>query len=347
MDVRLSLEEQALRDAAHHLVGRLGPRAVADLDDTERAAKLDAAVDGAGWRTLRDDDGEGDGQPAASAVAAAIVAEALGRGVADTPFLAPTLSAELRRVAGAPAAASAEAVLFDATLAELAVAAHGAAPDATGVASDAHNSSTALLLTDDGNLLTIELDHGLHAVDLTRPSATARRGASTRAVDGATRPIGADALTRFRALGLALTSADLVGVMRGALDLACDYAKERRQYGTAIGSFQAVQHLLADAAVAVEGSHSVALHAAWAVDKLAPDDALAAGAVAKAYCARAARDVCETVIQVFGGLGNTWDCLAHVYLRRALVSIDLFGGVGPNLDRVLAHHAIGVDGGLR
>ena len=135
--------------------------------------------------------------------------------------------------------------------------------------------------------------------------------------------------------------------MRGAVQLACDYAAERRQYGAAIGSFQAVQHLLADAFVAMEGSRSAALHAAWAVDALPADEALAAGAVAKAYSARAARTVCETAIQVHGGIGNTWECLAHVYLRRALLSSDVLGGAGANLARVLAHHGIGGDDGLR
>jgi len=96
-----------------------------------------------------------------------------------------------------------------------------------------------------------------------------------------------------------------------------------------------------------EGSRSVARHAAWAVDALDPDDAVAAAAVAKAYCARAARTVCETTIQVHGGVGNTWECLAHVFLRRALLATDLLGGVGPSLDRVLAHHGIGGDRGLR
>jgi alkylation response protein AidB-like acyl-CoA dehydrogenase len=143
--------------------------------------------------------------------------------------------------------------------------------------------------------------------------------------------------------------ADLVGTMRGAVRLACDYARDRRQYGRAIGSFQAVQHLLADAFVASEGSASVALHAAWAVDALAPADALAAAAVAKAYCARAARSVCETAIQVHGGIGNTWECLAHLHLRRALVAGDLLGGTGASLARVLDHHGINVGGdrGLR
>jgi len=42
------------------------------------------------------------------------------------------------------------------------------------------------------------------------------------------------------------------------------------------------------------------------------------------YCARAARDIVETAVQVHGGIGNTWECLVHVYLRRALESADLF-----------------------
>jgi alkylation response protein AidB-like acyl-CoA dehydrogenase len=69
--------------------------------------------------------------------------------------------------------------------------------------------------------------------------------------------------------------------------------------------------------------------------------------VAKAWSARAARLVCETAIQVHGGIGNTWECFAHVHLRRALLSIDVLGGTGPNLERVLAHHGIGADDGLR
>jgi alkylation response protein AidB-like acyl-CoA dehydrogenase len=62
--------------------------------------------------------------------------------------------------------------------------------------------------------------------------------------------------------------------------------------------------------------------------------------VAKAYAARAARTVCETAIQVHGGIGNTWECLAHVYLRRALLATDVLGGTGANLARVLDHELV-------
>jgi alkylation response protein AidB-like acyl-CoA dehydrogenase len=346
MDVRLSPEQQALRDSAAQVVDRLGPEAVGQLDDDERTAKLDAAVAASGWRELRSPD-DGDA-PLASGVEVAIVAEELGRGLADTPFLGPTLAAELRRLAGAPVATAAETVTFVPGLAELACLASGALPHGR-VAIDAHGATSALVLlpSPGGHALgTIDLQQVEDQPDLTRPSAVPVLSAAVPLADQS-RALTDDDMARWTALGLAVTSADLVGVMAGAVRLACDYAIERRQYGSAIGSFQAVQHLLADALVATEGSRSATLYAAWAVDALPPDDAVAAGAVAKAYCARAARTVCETAIQVHGGIGNTWECLAHVFLRRALLSSDILGGAGASLDRVLAHHGIGGDDGLR
>jgi alkylation response protein AidB-like acyl-CoA dehydrogenase len=197
----------------------------------------------------------------------------------------------------------------------------------------------------DHRLASVALSNAPSSVDLTRPSVAIDLAAAA-SLDG--RALSPDDLTRWTALALALTSADLVGTMRGAVQLSRDYAIERRQYGAAIGSYQAVQHLLADAFVLTEGSRSAALHAAWAIDALPPADALTAGAVAKAYCARAARTVCETAIQVHGGIGNTWECLAHVHLRRALLATDILGGVGPNLDRVLSHYGVkGAPDGLR
>jgi alkylation response protein AidB-like acyl-CoA dehydrogenase len=122
--------------------------------------------------------------------------------------------------------------------------------------------------------------------------------------------------------------------MRGVIDVTVAYAAERKQYGVAIGSFQAIQHLLAEATTLYEGSLSVALHASWAVDNLPPSEAREAGRVAKAYCARAARTVCETAVQVHGGIGNTWECIVHVYLRRALLSSEWFGDDGEQLRRL-------------
>jgi alkylation response protein AidB-like acyl-CoA dehydrogenase len=342
MDARLSPEQQALRDSAIQVVDRLGPKAVGQLDDQERIAKLDAAVAASGWRELRaavDDDGN----PLASAVEAAVVAEELGRGLADSPYLGATLAAELRRLVKAPPSAPAETVALLADLSAAATAVDGSLP-APAVAIDAAGATSALVLVPTAagyQVGQIELGSPDVQIDLTRPSAALAVGTSVTTLDGQDGYIAERDLTRWNALALALTSADLVGVMRGAVELSTEYAGSRKQYGVAVGTFQAVQHLLADAFVLMEGSRSATLHAAWAVDALEPDEALAAAAVAKAYSARAARTVCETAIQVHGGIGNTWECLAHIYLRRALLSSDVLGGTGPNLDRVLTHHGIG------
>ncbi|HVT21835.1 MAG TPA: acyl-CoA dehydrogenase [Mycobacteriales bacterium] len=335
MDVRLSAEQRALRETAVDLVDALRPQSVIDLSSVERATKLDAALIATGWRTLREADE--DGAPYASAVEVAIVAEELGRGLADTPFIGPTLAADLRRLAGAPPADGAETIALTSDLGSVATAGR------PGVAIDAAGAPAALVCGADG-LYVVALGEAAVEVDLTRPQLAVTHEPTAAAV--AALP-GDDAMRRWTALGLALSCADLVGVMRGATTLAADYAKVRKQYGAEIGSYQAVQHLLADAFVAMEGSRSAALHAAWAVDALPADEALAAAAGAKAYCARAARSVCETSIQVHGGIGNTWECLAHVYLRRALVSIDLLGGVGPSLERVLDHNLAGAGHELR
>jgi alkylation response protein AidB-like acyl-CoA dehydrogenase len=334
MDVRFSAEQHALRDSVAQVIDHHAARTVAQLDDRERAVKLDAAVSAAGWRELRT--ATDDRAPWTSAVEVGIVAEELARGLADVAFLGPTLAADLRRLASAPASVSFETVVFTADLAAPATAGQG------GVAVDAASIAKALVVApgrDGSTLGAVEIPDAPGGVDLTRPTVAVDRAAPTPVEDGA--PISADDLTGWTALGLAMTCADLLGVMRGAIDLTVSYATERKQFGTAVGSFQAVQHLLADAAVHMEGSRTAALHAAWTVDALPPAEALAAAAAGKAYAARAARAVCEIAIQVHGGIGNTWDCLAHVYLRRALLSTDLFGGIGTNLTRVLEHHGIG------
>ena len=233
------------------------------------------------------------------------------------------MAGELRRLAGAAPGPAVETVALVADLSSLACT--GARPVAAdrwpSTSRDRRPHCSWPTGPRAGSLAEAALPPVHAGVDLTRP-ATALDPPSAGDDRRAGRPADHERmdLTRWTALGLSLACADLVGTMEGAVQLATAYASARRQYGAAIGSFQAVQHLLADAYVQTEGARSVTLHAAWAVDELAPADALAAAAVAKAYCARAARQVCETAIQVHGGIGNTWECLAHLYLRRALLS---------------------------
>jgi alkylation response protein AidB-like acyl-CoA dehydrogenase len=343
VDTRDSPEQAELRRAARQLARDLGPATVGSLDDSERAKRLAAAVRDAGWLELRDQ-GD-DGAPIASGVEAAIVADALGGAVADVAFAGPLLAADLARRAGL-AGSDGSAVAF---AADLCTPAAVTDTPMYAVDVDRERGASAYVLSPDGDgfhLAHVLLDDGPETTgaDLTRVV----RGitpASVVPVPGQQRLLTHDDGAAWIALGLALTSADLVGVMRGVLDVTVAYAAERKQFGVAVGSFQAVQHLLAEGRCLMEGSYSAALHASWAVDNLAPSEALAAGRVAKAYCARAARTVCETAVQVHGGIGNTWECIVHVYLRRALLSSQWFGDDGEQL-RELQRTRLGVAHGL-
>jgi hypothetical protein len=171
MDVRLSPEQMALRDSAAQVIGHLAATAVGQLDDAERAAKLDAAVSAAGWRELRSS--TDDGSPWASGVEVGVVADQLGRGLADVAFIGPTLAAELRRLAGAPAATSAETVVLHGDLGSIAVAVDDRAP-AGVVAIDADRAEAALMLTAEGDgwtLVSAGIADAKPQVDLTRPAA--------------------------------------------------------------------------------------------------------------------------------------------------------------------------------
>jgi alkylation response protein AidB-like acyl-CoA dehydrogenase len=346
MDTRDTPEQAELRRTARRLARELGPRNVADLDDRKRRERLAEAVRDAGWLELRQDGG--DGAPVASGVEAAIIAEALGEAVADVPFTGPLLAADLARRAGARAPDGA-VVAFAPNLVDLA-AVSGATTDAPLHAVDcpAAGRAAAYVLAPEGEgfrLATVEVDGAGGGADLTRTIRAVPPGARVVPVAGQSRLLTRSDLDAWTALGLALASADLVGLMRGVLDLTVAYAQQRKQYGVAIGTFQAVQHLLAEARCLVEGAFSTALHPAWAVDALDPAEARAAGRVAKAYGVRAARTVCETAVQVHGGIGNTWDCLVHVHLRRALLSSQWFGDDGEQL-RQLERTRLGMADGL-
>jgi len=332
MDARDTPEQAELRRTARQLARQLGPRTVVDLDDGTRSKRLAGAVRDAGWLELRHD--SGDGAPLASGVEAAIIADALGEAVADVAFAGPVLAADLARRAGASPSDGA-VVAFAPDLIDAAVVTGPVTTTpiyAIDCVGESPHAAYVLRPERGGHQLAqVQVDGARDGADLTRAIRGVPAGARVLAVPGQSRLLTRADLDSWATLGLALTSADLIGTTRGVLELTVAYAKERRQYGVAIGTFQAVQHLLAEARCLLEGAFSAALKASWAVDDLGPDEARSAGRVAKAYCARAARTVGETAVQVHGGMGNTWDCIVHVYLRRALLSSQWFGDDGEQL----------------
>ncbi len=327
MDTRDTPEQAELRRSARQLARELAPATVVALDDESRATRLARAVADAGWLELRDDGGGG--APLAGGVEAAIVADALGASVADVAFTGPVLARDLARRAGATDVDGLVVALSPDLRGPAVVP--GAATTAPIYAVDGRvDQDQAYVLVPEAAAFRLARVDGTAApaasgADLTRRVRLIPPGTPVHPIAEPVRLLFADDLARWTALGLALTSADLVGVMRGVLDVTVAYATQRRQYGVPVGSFQAVQHLLAESWCLMEGSLSVSLHASWAVDNLEAGEARAAGRVAKAYCARAARTVCETAVQVHGGIGNTWECIVHIYLRRALLSTEWFG----------------------
>lgn len=137
-------------------------------------------------------------------------------------------------------------------------------------------------------------------------------------VDGVTQ------VEMLAAVGGILASAESVGAASAVLGLAREYAAQRRQFGHTIASFQALRHLLADMHVKVESSWSSVLFAAASLDE-EQGDALQTASIAKAYAARATRDVAHGALQVFGGIAFTAEHSAHRYLRRIIVRGEQFG----------------------
>jgi alkylation response protein AidB-like acyl-CoA dehydrogenase len=128
-------------------------------------------------------------------------------------------------------------------------------------------------------------------------------------------------------------AADAVGAAQAVLDLAVEYAKTRRQFGQPIGAFQSVQHLCVDMYETVELARSGVIHALWAADAADGHERHTAAVRAKAFAGQLAT-VGDSAIQVFGGIGYTWEHNAHLYLKRLLSWSEFLGGPGEYLKRV-------------
>ena len=140
-----------------------------------------------------------------------------------------------------------------------------------------------------------------------------------------------------RALEIAAVAlaAETVGGMQRVLETTVAYAKTRKQFGKAIGSFQAVQHMCADMYLETESARSAAYYAAWALEENAPDAAVAVS-IAKMYASDVSRTVGNRGIQVHGGMGFTWENDLHLYYRRAKASETMLGDASFHRERIAA-----------
>lgn len=123
------------------------------------------------------------------------------------------------------------------------------------------------------------------------------------------------------ALGLA---AQLVGAAQQLVDITVAYAKDRQQFGVAIGSFQAVKHMMANVQVAIEFARAPLTRAAWSVTHATPTRATDVSQ-AKLLASEAALLAARVALQVHGGIGYTWEVHLHIWMKRVWALEASFG----------------------
>ncbi len=303
MDFSLTADQQLLQDTGRKLLERECPPAIV------RAHIDDAAVYEPLWRHLSEYVGLGSGDAADHC----LFLEETGYAAAPGPFLASTLYTALT----GDETNTGTVALVDDPIQPYVLEADRVeriaivTPDARCAVVDAADVPARFVAT-------VDFSRRLFLLDLPN-------------ID--TQPLAAGAYDRWRDRAYACMAAEMVGTARRIFEMALAYAKERKQFDVPIGSFQAIQHKLADMSLALERATAAVHYAAMTIDGDDPERARAAH-VAKASAGEAARRILKDGIQIHGGIGYTWEHDLHLFLRRATADEYLFGTTGWHLDRL-------------
>ncbi|WP_394362377.1 acyl-CoA dehydrogenase family protein [Amycolatopsis sp. SB7-3] len=264
-----------------------------------------------------------------------VVAEELGRVLADVPFLGSAV------LAVHAVLATGNDKACERLLPRLAEGTVGAVAwtDADGrwdtpacrvVDSAVEGEAHYVLNGDEAEILLVVADGSLYEVSDARRVRTpamdeTRRLARVVFENAPARLLGPVDLGALRDVACAVLAAEQAGAAARAFELTVEYSKQRRQFGRPIGGFQALKHRMADLHVLVETARSAA-YAAPESSRLA--------AVAKVHCSEALATVAGEMIQLHGGIAITWEHPAHRYFKRAHGAARLFGSPGEHLGRV-------------
>jgi alkylation response protein AidB-like acyl-CoA dehydrogenase len=338
-DLLYSDTEDALRDSVRHLFAdRCPPELVVRAYNSDAATPQDFSGI---WRTLAAELGvagllvpESLGGAGAGAREAAVVMEEIGRAVAPVPFLSSAVlatAALLRAGETETVSALAQGELTAALVVPLSTAPGdpiaGVSVVADGVAglvsSVAGAAEADVLVVPAAGPDGLELHlvsrtaagvqvSPLLALDMTRPLANVRFSAAASTRVGP----ADDAVAGALETGAALLASEQLGVAQWCFDTTLAYAKQRKQFGRAIGSYQAIKHRLADLWFEVSSATAAARYAADTCAR-GGEDASIAAAIAQAYCSGIAVHAAEECVQLHGGIGMTWEYPAHLYLKRA------------------------------
>jgi alkylation response protein AidB-like acyl-CoA dehydrogenase len=318
-------DQQAIKSTAHEfLASRYNlekVRALAEAGEYDDA--LWGEISELGWPGIFV--GEEHGGQALGQVELTILMEELGYVVAPSPFFSNAAAGLAIHHAGSdeqrerwlPGIASGE------HRGAAGVASNGAAP----LVPDA-DSADVLVLIEDGSATLVEA--GDASIEKVETIDSTRRFFRVQANDG--EALEGDVEGAHDRIAVAV-AAELVGVAQRAMEMAVDYAKERKQFDRPIGAYQAVSHRCAQMLLEVEGARAATLYASWAADHEAESLPLAAS-MAKAYASDAGWRVTASALQVHGGIGFTWEHDLHFFLKRARTDADLFGAAREHRDRV-------------
>jgi alkylation response protein AidB-like acyl-CoA dehydrogenase len=204
--------------------------------------------------------------------------------------------------------------------------------------ADAASADFFMVATSDGRRHLVDADaDGLTIVP--EPSIDPTRRLSSVRFEGVkvdeavTMPAeGHEYFAVFNRLCVAL-AAESTGLAQRTMEMAVEYAKDRKQFDRPIGSYQAVSHRCAQMLLETENSRSAVYGAAWAADSN-PDGLPLAASIAKAYASDAGWRVPDASIQVHGGIGFTWEHDLHFFLKRGRANAALFGDSKWHRERV-------------
>ncbi|MFD8498166.1 acyl-CoA dehydrogenase family protein [Amycolatopsis sp. NPDC059657] len=239
-----------------------------------------------------------------------IVAEELGRVLADVPFLSTVLATQALL-------STEDETARKRLLPRLAEGITGALA-LTGEYVVDGDTAEILLAVKGNTLYEVDSAHTRHTPTMDET----RRLASVEIVDA--HPVGEVNLNQVRDVALAVLAAEQAGAAARALHITVEFCKRRKQFGRAIGGFQALKHRMADLYVLIETARSAAYAATS--ERMA--------AIAKVYCSEAFCAVAAEMIQLHGGIAITWEHEAHRYFKRAHLSAQLFGSPREHLARV-------------
>ncbi len=338
MDLMQSADQDAIQETVRSFLAKeLPPDKVRALFDAESIAGLDHV-----WRQAGDlgffglglsEDRGGSGF---SLTEEMIVFNEVGRTLVPGPWLGSVLAAHsLNDDALRAQVLSGETpcAIVVAESEDSVTVADGRITVSIGRASDVEFAS-ALLLFSGGSLWFVERDDDWTAGAL-RSFDPTRRVYSLH-LDGARcrelcRGQAADQLLRRATI---LACAEAVGGIESTVEMSVEYCKVRTQFGQPIGSFQAVKHRCADMAVRAEVARSATIYATVCV-RDGRDDAGYQLSTAKLLCTDAYLRNGADNIQNHGGMGFTWECDAHLYMKRAHGFDQTFGARVEHLDSLV------------